>query len=151
MEAAGGAAAYPAVVFNEQAFLEVHAGVAGRLCMSAAGPGTCLPAVLWLGPVHLPPCRPALPACLATCLPTCTQAMSVVLAHAAYLPAAQCFALLPLAGAFRRTGSGSGAVLDYDVERAAVTVVAQRSYRCARARRWGWVGERGRHTVGFQA
>ena len=67
---------------------------------------------------------PPTPACPA-------QAMSVVLAHAAYLPAAQCFALLPLAGAFRRTGSGSGAVLDYDVERGAVTVVAQRSYRWA--------------------
>lgn len=55
--------------------------------------------------------------------------MSVVLAHAAYLPSAQCFAMLPLVGAFRRTGSGAGAVLDYDLARQAVTVVAQRSYR----------------------
>ncbi|KAL4445791.1 hypothetical protein ABPG77_008990 [Micractinium sp. CCAP 211/92] len=56
------------------------------------------------------------------------EAMSVVLAHAAYLPTAQCFALLPLVGGFSRTGSTSGAVLDYDLERQAVTVVAQRPY-----------------------
>lgn len=62
------------------------------------------------------------------------QAMSVVLAHAAYLPTAQCFALLPLVGGFSRTGSTSGAVLDYDLERQAVTVVAQRPYRCECAR-----------------
>lgn len=54
----------------------------------------------------------------------------MVLAHAAYLPSAQCFALLPLVGGFRRTGSASGAVLDYDLERQAVTLVAQRPYRC---------------------
>jgi histone-lysine N-methyltransferase SETD3 len=57
------------------------------------------------------------------------QAMSVVLAHAAYLPSAQCFALLPLVGAFHRTGSSAGAVLDYDLEAEAVTLVAQRTYR----------------------
>lgn len=57
------------------------------------------------------------------------QAMSVVLMHAAYLPAAQCFAMLPLVGGFCRTGSSSGALLDYDLERGAVTVVAQRTYR----------------------
>ncbi|PRW58899.1 rubisco small subunit N-methyltransferase [Chlorella sorokiniana] len=77
MAAAGSSAAYPAAVFNEQAFLE---------------------------------------------------AMSVVLAYAAYLPSAQCFALLPLVGGFRRTGSAAGAVLDYDLERQAVTLVAQRPY-----------------------
>jgi len=55
--------------------------------------------------------------------------MSVVLAYAAYLPTAQCFALLPLVGGFFRTGSGSGAVLDYDLEREAVTAVVQRNYR----------------------
>ena len=60
------------------------------------------------------------------------QAMSVVLAYAAYLPSAQCFALLPLVGGFRRTGSASGAVLDYDLERQAVTLVAQRPYRWGR-------------------
>ncbi len=58
------------------------------------------------------------------------QAMSVVLVHATYLPAAQCFALLPLVGGFCRTGSDSGASLDYDLERQAVTVVARRPYRC---------------------
>lgn len=64
------------------------------------------------------------------------QAMSVVLAHAAYLPKAQCFALLPLVGGLCRTGSSSGALLDYDLEREAVTVVAQRTYRQVRGRRW---------------
>ena len=57
------------------------------------------------------------------------EAMSVVLAHAAYLPSAQCFALLPLVGGFARTGSAAGAQLDYDMERQAVTLVAQRGYR----------------------
>lgn len=73
------------------------------------------------------------------CLPICLdpmQAMSVVLAHAAYLPKAQCFALLPLVGGLCRTGSSSGALLDYDLEREAVTVVAQRTYRQVRGRRW---------------
>ncbi|PSC76514.1 U3 small nucleolar ribonucleo MPP10 [Micractinium conductrix] len=56
------------------------------------------------------------------------EAMSVVLAKAAYLPTAQCFALLPLAGGFARTGSASGAVLDYDMDRQAVTLVVQRPY-----------------------
>ncbi|KAL4859859.1 Nucleolar GTP-binding protein 1 [Chlorella vulgaris] len=55
------------------------------------------------------------------------EAMSVVLMHAAYLPSAQCFAMLPLVGGFCRTGSSSGALLDYDLERGAVTVVAQRT------------------------
>ena len=76
-------------------------------------PGTCLPA-----------CLPASP----------PQAMTVVLAYAAYLPTAQCFALLPLVAGFCRTGSSSGAVLDYDMDRQAVTVVTQRSYRCVH---WG--------------
>lgn len=56
------------------------------------------------------------------------EAMSVVLAYATYLPSAQCFALLPLAGGFTRTGSTGGAVLDYDLDKEAVTVVAQRAY-----------------------
>lgn len=55
--------------------------------------------------------------------------MSVVLAAAAYLPSAQCFALLPLVGAAGRTGSSSGATLDYDLDKQAVTIVANRSYR----------------------
>ena len=56
----------------------------------------------------------------------------MVLAYAAYLPTAQCFALLPLVAGFCRTGSSSGAVLDYDMDRQAVTVVTQRSYRWER-------------------
>ncbi len=84
----------------------------------------------------LPPFAPHPPALL--------QAMTVVLAHAAYLPSAQCFALLPLVGGFRRTGSASGAVLDYDLERQAVTLVAQMPYRCGSRGLWsvlwwGWV------------
>ena len=54
--------------------------------------------------------------------------MSVILAHGSYLPTAQCFALLPIVGALRRTGSAGGAVLDYDFDRQAVTLVASRPY-----------------------
>ena len=56
------------------------------------------------------------------------EAMSVILAHGSYLPTAQCFALLPIVGALRRTGSAGGAVLDYDFDRQAVTLVASRPY-----------------------
>lgn len=56
------------------------------------------------------------------------EAMSVVLSHAAYLPSAQCFALLPLVGGIPRTGSAAGATLDYDLDREAVTLVATRPY-----------------------
>lgn len=52
------------------------------------------------------------------------QAMAVVLAQAAYLPSAQCFALLPLVGGLARTGSSGGAVLDYDLERQAAVLTA---------------------------
>lgn len=71
------------------------------------------------------------------------EGMSLVLAHAAYLPSAQCFALLPLVGGLRRTGSAAGAALDYDTERQAVTLVAQRPYRCdggATVDSWAWPG-----------
>ena len=56
------------------------------------------------------------------------EAMSVILAAAAYLPSAQCFALLPLVGSMRRTGSAGGAVLDYDFDRQSVTLVTSRPY-----------------------
>jgi hypothetical protein len=54
--------------------------------------------------------------------------MSVVLAQAADLPSAGCFALLPLLGALRRTGGRGGAELDYDPETGAATLVARRQY-----------------------
>ncbi|KAK9917898.1 hypothetical protein WJX75_009348 [Coccomyxa subellipsoidea] len=57
------------------------------------------------------------------------RAMSVVLAHAAYLPSAACFALLPLASQAPRTGAESGALLDYDLQRERVTISATRPYR----------------------
>lgn len=63
------------------------------------------------------------------------RAMSVVLAHAAYLPSAACFALLPLAAQVLRTGDESGALLDYDLQRERVTICATRPYR--------WVVESG--------
>jgi len=56
------------------------------------------------------------------------EAMSVILSAAAYLPSAQCFALLPLVGSIRRTGSAGGAVLDYDFDRQSVTLVTSRPY-----------------------
>lgn len=58
------------------------------------------------------------------------QAMAVVLAHAAYLPSAACFALLPLVAHAPRTGDESGALLDYDLQRERVAVTATRPYRC---------------------
>lgn len=57
------------------------------------------------------------------------HAMSVVLAHAAYLPSAACFALLPLASHAPRTGAEAGASLDYDLQKERVTICATRSYR----------------------
>lgn len=51
-------------------------------------------------------------------------AMSVVLAAAVYLPAAQCFALVPLLSNLRRSGRETAATIDYDGERESVTVTA---------------------------
>ncbi len=56
--------------------------------------------------------------------------MSVVLAAAVYLPAASCFALVPLISSVRRSGRPEAAALDYDVERESVTVTAAADYRC---------------------
>jgi hypothetical protein len=61
----------------------------------------------------------------------------VVVAHALYLPSAQCFALLPLASQLGRTGSGNGCSCDFDTERGRVVVSASgMGFRCAAARRW---------------
>lgn len=43
------------------------------------------------------------------------QAFAVVLAHAIYLPSAQCFALLPYVSFMQRTGNDNGCTVDYDV------------------------------------
>ena len=51
-------------------------------------------------------------------------AMSVVLAAAVYLPAAQCFALVPLLSSLRRSGREAAATIDYDSERDSVTITA---------------------------
>lgn len=56
------------------------------------------------------------------------NAMMTVLAKATYLPAAQCFALLPIISSLRRTGSASGATLDYDFDRETVVLKASRKY-----------------------
>lgn len=65
------------------------------------------------------------------------DAMSVALAHAAFLPAAACFALLPLVSLGAKTGNeAAGAVLDYDLSRERVTLTAARDVGCvAPARR----------------
>ena len=55
-------------------------------------------------------------------------AVSVVLARAAYLPAAGCFALLPLIGGAARTGSPDGASLDYEPDSGAAVLTAGRPY-----------------------
>ncbi|PNW75373.1 hypothetical protein CHLRE_12g524500v5 [Chlamydomonas reinhardtii] len=58
------------------------------------------------------------------------SAFSVIVATAAFLPAANCFALLPLvSGAMARTGNGNGCDLDFDPELNAVVVTAVRPYR----------------------
>ncbi|GBF87903.1 histone-lysine N-methyltransferase [Raphidocelis subcapitata] len=57
------------------------------------------------------------------------RAFSVVLAHAAYLPSAECFALLPLAGQLGRTGNENGADLDYDAATGSVVLKSARPYR----------------------
>ena len=60
------------------------------------------------------------------------RAMSVVLAAAVYLPAASCFALVPLISSVRSSGRSGAAVLDYDAERESVTVTAGSGYRYSR-------------------
>ena len=57
--------------------------------------------------------------------------MTVVFAHAAYLDAAQCFALLPLATLLKRTGREDAAVLNFDVGRQSTTLTANRLYGSA--------------------
>ena len=57
--------------------------------------------------------------------------MSVVLAAAVYLPAASCFALVPLISSVRRSGRSEAAALDYDADRESVTVTAGADYRCS--------------------
>lgn len=59
------------------------------------------------------------------------RAFAVVLANASYLPSAECFALLPLAGQLGRTGNDNGCDLDYDSDLGAVVVKSARPYRCA--------------------
>lgn len=58
-------------------------------------------------------------------------ALATVVATAAYLPSAGCFALAPLLCAARRTGDEAGAELDYDAGREAVTLTAARLHRRA--------------------
>lgn len=58
-----------------------------------------------------------------------SQAVAVVVAHAAYLPSVECFALLPIASTMARTGAETGAALDYDIDNACVTLTAQRTIR----------------------
>lgn len=53
----------------------------------------------------------------------------VVLACTAYLPSAECFALVPVAGNMGRTGNDNGCTLDYDADRQAVVLRTTRPYR----------------------
>jgi histone-lysine N-methyltransferase SETD3 len=57
------------------------------------------------------------------------RAFCVVLAHASYLPSAELFALLPLAGQLGRTGNENGCDLDYDAGSGAVVLKSARPYR----------------------
>ena len=42
------------------------------------------------------------------------ETFTVVLANSIYLASAQCFAILPIASAIRRTGNNNGCDIDYD-------------------------------------
>jgi len=57
------------------------------------------------------------------------RAFCVVLACTTYLPAAQCFAIVPVACSFDRTGNDNGCNLDYDANSQTVKVTAGRPYR----------------------
>ena len=59
------------------------------------------------------------------------DAMSLIFAHAAWLPSAQCFALLPLATLLPRTGREDAAQLDFDLDKQAVRLLCQQEYRHA--------------------
>ena len=65
--------------------------------------------------------------------------MSVVLAAAVYLPAARCFALVPLISSVRRSGRPEAAVLDYDADRETVMVTAGADHRCLLTTRHGLI------------
>lgn len=52
------------------------------------------------------------------------KSMSVVLSHAVFLPSVGCFALLPIMGDIQKTGSESGAVIDYNVDTNMVCVTS---------------------------
>ena len=56
------------------------------------------------------------------------SAVAVVTATAAYLPAAGCFALLPVLSRASRSGAPDAAVLDYDEARGAAVLTANRAY-----------------------
>ncbi|KAF6255082.1 rubisco small subunit N-methyltransferase [Scenedesmus sp. NREL 46B-D3] len=57
------------------------------------------------------------------------RSFCVVLACSTYLPSAECFALVPVAGCLARTGNDNGCSLDYDAQRQAVVVTSTRPYR----------------------
>ncbi|GIL70833.1 hypothetical protein Vretimale_3919 [Volvox reticuliferus] len=57
------------------------------------------------------------------------RAFSVVVAHARFLPSANCFALLPLASSMGRTGNSNGCDLDFDGQTNTVVVTAARPFR----------------------
>ena len=101
-----------------------------RLMVSARAPPSSNPAVLprWLR-VNAGACRPRADAFSEQ---EFLRAMSVVLASAVYLPAASCFALVPLISGVRRSGRSKAAALDYDADRESVTVTAAAEYRCRR-------------------
>lgn len=55
----------------------------------------------------------------------------MVLAHALYLPAAQCFALVPGMHGLRRSGDPGAANVDYDADSGSVVLTSGSALRCA--------------------
>lgn len=59
-------------------------------------------------------------------------AFSVILAHSVYLSSASCFALVPVASQFGRTGSEAGCSLEFDPDKQAVVVSSPQAMRLVR-------------------
>ena len=57
--------------------------------------------------------------------------MCNVLRDSIYLPAARCFALVPIASLAQHTAAKDGAEIDYDATRGAVRLTSSTSMRCA--------------------
>lgn len=56
------------------------------------------------------------------------SAFTVILSHGVYLPAAKCFALLPIVSGMRRSGHENAMMVDYDDASGSVCLTARKAY-----------------------